>query len=124
MFCYYKMSELKLVFEEIVKYLVLIFLLIFGICFGLKMVGVDPKSLGKFAPLIEMGMAITGAAWVYEKVEKSGLATAMKKLGGNIKSAAEKGKNIGKDAEEVKEGEEAAEGSKDLKEGEELLHLL
>ena len=122
MFCYYKMSELKLVFEEIVKYLVLIFLLIFGICFGLKMMGVDPKTLGKFAPFIEMGMAITGASWVYEKAEKSGLATAMKKLVGNMKSAAEKAadkaKNIGKDAKE-------AEGAgKEAKEGGEVLDIL
>ena len=111
MFCYYKMSELKLVFEEIVKYLVLIFLLIFGIGFGLKMMGIDPKTLGKFAPFIEMGMAITGVSWVYEKAEKSGLADAMKKLGGNMKSAAEKAKNIGKDAKEAEEaGKEAKEG--------------
>ena len=119
MFCYYKMSELKLVFEEIVKYLVLIFLLIFGICFGLKMMGFDPKTFGKFAPFIEMGMAITGASWVYEKAEKSGFATAMKKIGDSIKNtvgkAADKAKNIGKDAKEAEgAGKEAKEGGEAL----------
>ena len=116
---------------EIVRYMLLIFLLMFGFTFVLKMYGVDPKSLGMFAPLIEAAAIFTGAAKLYDTVKDTELVKSIKKrIGAKDAEAAEEGaKGAEEGAKAAEEGAKAAEeGAKSIEEGakaaEEFVHII
>jgi hypothetical protein len=86
--------------------------------------GIDPKTLGRFAPLIEAAGVLTGSAWVYEKMKKSGLVDDVKNAMSGGKEAEEAAKGA-KEAEEAAKGaKEADEAAKVAKEAEEFSHLI